>query len=87
MRKQRAFLHDEADIAAMRRHAGLGIGDQLPIEADFARVGNFKAGNEAQQRGLAGARRADDGGARALGDIEVEIDQRPRRAEALAEAP
>ena len=46
------------------RHRGRGVGDQRAVEADLARVGRLEAGDEPQQRGLARAGGADDGGAR-----------------------
>jgi hypothetical protein len=76
VRKQRAVLRHVADAALVRGH-GVGAVGQLPAaQRDAAGVGRFKARDDAQQRGLARARGADDGGAAARRDTQVHAAQR-----------
>jgi hypothetical protein len=67
-------LEDEADgLAADLGELVLGeIADCGPVEMDVAGGGRVKAGEEAQERGLAAAGRAHDGDELAPGDGEVE---------------
>ena len=55
MGEERAFLHHQADVAAVRGDAGGGVGDVLAVERDLAGVGSLEAGDQAQQRRLARA--------------------------------
>ena len=55
------------------------------VELDHAGIGRLEAGDQPQQRRLAGARRADDRGARTRRGVEVDAGQRRDAAEALAE--
>ena len=86
MRKQSAILRHEADAAPMRRNRMLRIGQQLAVEHDAPAVGRLEAGDQAQKRRLAGARRADDRGAADRRDAQVDAVQRRHRAVALAQA-
>jgi hypothetical protein len=47
----------------------------------------FEPGDDAQQRGLAAAARADEGDELAMGDVGIDIAQHLEVAEALAECP
>ena len=47
--------------------------DVLPADADAAGVGALEAGDQRQQRALAGAARADDGQALAILDMQIEL--------------
>ena len=64
--EQLLVLEHHADPAAMRRHAG----DVDPVETDRARGDRDEAGDGAQQRALAAARRAEQGDDLAVGDGE-----------------
>ncbi len=77
VREQRAILRDEADAAQMRRHPAAAVAHGLPLQQDLAAVRNFKAGDDAQQGGFAGAGRADDRRAAAGGNLQVDVFQHP----------
>src|SRR5205085_1291113 len=66
VRVQGGPLGDEGDVTLVRGDAG----DVAAGEEDGAAVGRFEAGDEAQQRGLAGAGGADDDEVLAGGDVE-----------------
>ena len=55
--EQRVVLEHEAHVALAHGH----VGRVFAIEVDGARVGHFQAGDDAQQRGLARARGAQQG--------------------------
>ena len=61
VRHQRVVLEHEADVAALRRHedAPRGVAPELAAHFNAAALGPHQAGQNAQHRGLAGARRAD----------------------------
>ena len=48
MRKQRAILRDDADLAAMRRCGEAVIAELRPVEDDLAAVRRLETGNNAQ---------------------------------------
>ncbi len=73
--EQRAILRNEADAAQMRRHPAAAVAHGLPLQQDLAAVGDFKAGDDAQQSGFAGAGRADDRRAAAGGNLQVNVFQ------------
>ena len=61
-----------------------GPDDLAPVEHDAAAGRPVEAGDDAQQRGLAAARRAEDGDEVVVADAEIGRLQRPRRCVALA---
>ncbi len=67
---------------AMRRHAG----HVLAVDQDAAGVGRLEAGQQAQQRGLAAARAAQQGEQLAAFDVEIDAVDGGDRAEALGDA-
>ena len=77
--EQGVVLEDEADAALAHRHAR-GV---LVAEQDAAGARHLEAGDEAQERRLARARRAEQRQELAGGDLEVETGNRRRRAEGL----
>ena len=81
VREERVGLEDQADVAPLRRQAV----DARSAELNLAAVRLGDAGDHAHHRGLAAARRSEQGDELALGDVEVETIDRDRRAERLAE--
>ena len=86
VREKRTVLRDVADTPAMRchrtsraRHLSSGDGDRSP-------VGCLEPGDEAQQRGLAAARRSENGGCGARWQIEVDVVQHRVSVERLGES-
>jgi len=67
--EQGVVLEDEADAAL----AHVGVGRVLAVEEDGARVGHLEAGNDAQERRLARARRAEQRDQLASRDVEAEV--------------
>src|SRR5678815_2998682 len=79
--KQRVVLEHQADVALARRlrrevHA---------VEQRAAAVGALEAGQDAQQRGLARPRRAEQGDQPAARDLERDLVERIERSESLGE--
>ena len=73
-----------------RRCAGTSdcaVGQHSPAERDAADVRRLESGDQAQQRGLAGAGRADDRRAAAGRHVEVDVDQRQRRSRSAWRCP
>ena len=72
-------LEDEADLPPPEeREVVLGHGvDRSPVEEDLAARGAVEAGHEAEERRLAAARRAQDGGELARADAEVDVVEDP----------
>ena len=70
---------DQARGRDRLRRAG---GDVVAGEYDTAGIGRLEARDQVEQRGLAGAVRADDGGDAALGYIQVDGIDRDQAAEA-----
>ncbi len=65
MREQRALLRHVPDATTVTGHeAPAGIVDHHSPDADLPLVRPFEAGHDPQQRGLAAARRTEDGGER-----------------------
>src|SRR5262249_22978743 len=60
MREQRAFLRDIADLATLRGRVDATSRYDAPADADRTGVGTFETGDQAQQGGLATARRTQD---------------------------
>ncbi len=75
------MLEDESHLAL----AGGGVGGVLVVEADGAAVGNFEAGDDAQQRGLSRTRWPEQRHQFALLDAQADILQRFERAVGLAD--
>jgi hypothetical protein len=70
--KQRVVLEHETHVALAHMH----VGGVLAAEQDAAGVGRFQAGDDAQQRGLAAARRAQQRDQFAGVDVQVDVLQR-----------
>ena len=64
-RKQREALKYDGDVRG-------ALGDRLAVPEDFSGSGRRKSGKHAQQRGFAGARRAEHRGDRIGFDSEIE---------------
>jgi hypothetical protein len=79
--EQRVVLEHEAHLALAHVH----VGGVFAREQDAAGVGRFQARDDAQQRGLAAARRAEQRDQFARLDVEVHVVQRPEVAELLAD--
>src|SRR5206468_4790184 len=72
-------LEHEADAALLRRDGGrLAAGNE-----DLAHVRYLEPGDHAQQRRLAAATRAEEGGQRAAGDVDRDVVERGEVAELL----
>src|SRR6185437_4175894 len=78
-RKQTEMLEDHGD-------AGGRLGDELGADAHLADIERDQAVDAAQKRGLAAARRTDDGDDLARTDVEVDITEHLERSVVLAEA-
>ena len=72
MREQRVVLEHDADIALVRRHEG----HIAVAEMDRARRGLDEAAEDAEQRGLAGTGRPEQGDELARRDIEGDVIKR-----------
>ena len=81
VRPQRIVLEHHADAALVRRH----VVDHAIAETDLARVRRVETGQEPQQRGLAAARRTEEGEHLALLDRQADVVDRRQRPEALRE--
>src|SRR5262249_39011949 len=77
-RQEIVTLEHEAAVAARTAH-------RASVERHLARGGRFEAGDDAQKRRLAAARRADDRNELAALDREIDVLQRLQFAERLAE--
>src|ERR1700722_10452481 len=86
MREQRAFLGDIADMAASRRHMHAVAADALAVDIDAARIRAFEPAEQAEQRGLAAAGRAEDGDQLARGNDQIHAAQHGLALERLGEA-
>jgi len=71
--QQEVELEDEADgLVADGREGGVGhLEEGLVVDVDFSMGGTVEAAEEVEERGLAGAGRADDGDEFAAVDVEV----------------
>ena len=79
--EQRVVLEHEADPAL----AHVAAGGVLAVELDAPGVGLFEAGDDAQQRGLAAAGRAQQRHQLAGGDVQADVVERLEGAKALAD--
>ena len=68
VREQRVALEHHADVAL----GGAQRGDVLSVDEDGAGGGRLQPGDHAQRGGLAATRGAEDGGQRALGNLQVD---------------
>jgi hypothetical protein len=66
---ERVVLEHHRDVAG----AGRGVGDVLAADLDHALADLLEAGDHAQQRRLAAARRADEDHELALADLQVDV--------------
>ena len=82
VRIQRVALEHHGQIAL----AGRGFGDVAPIERHTAGVGLLQPGNQAQQRGFAAARRADENHKFAALDFQVDALDDAQRAKLFLNA-
>jgi hypothetical protein len=79
VRVQRVVLEHHRDVALLGRQVvDLALADQDLAARDF-----LQPGDHAQQRGLAAARRADQHGEGAVGDVDVDAMQDRHLAEML----
>ena len=69
MRPQRVALEHHADVALVRRQAR----DVAPADRHLPALRDVEAGDQAKQRGLAAARRAEEGEELARLDVEVDV--------------
>src|SRR5262249_37924526 len=76
---------EAARNAAARAHMGLQRRDVLVAEHDGAGLGAERAGNTVDQRGLAGAVRADEAEALARRNLDTDIVKRGETAKAVGE--
>ena len=80
MREQRVLLKHRVDPALVGRH----LRHIRAVKQDLAAGGRLKPAQQAQKRGLAAARRAQQRDELALADVEVDIVEDLRIAEALS---
>ena len=73
-------------MPSRQRSAGVEARDVAPVEPHRAGIGRDRAGDEVEERRLAGAVRADDPERLALLHVEVERVRHDERAVALGEA-
>src|SRR6185436_14797883 len=89
---ERGKVHEQADVLERAADAGgrdlvrLQAGETALVELEVAAVGRVDAGENIEQRGLAGAVRADQAVDLALADGEGHVAQRLHAAEALGDA-
>ena len=89
--ERRQCAEERVDLEGAREagaHARLGPqgGDFAPGEKDLAAVGREHPGQQVDERGLAGAIRADERVAHAAGQLERDVLRHDERAEALIQA-
>ena len=77
------MLEHEADAALLRDD----VRDVAVADQDAAGVGRLEAGDDAQERRLAAAARAEQRGQRAVRDLDADIVERREVAEALRDVP
>ncbi len=75
VREHRALLRHVADPAPLGREALAAVVDHAVTDAHGAGLGRFEAGDDAQQGGLAAARRPEHAGQRAFVDVQRGVDQ------------
>ena len=81
MREQAGFLKHVAKRPAMRRHPELLVLPELALERQAALRRAFQPGDAAQQRGLAGAGGAEQGGDAARWQLHLNIEPEARPIE------
>ena len=86
VRPHRVVLEHHAHAARLRRHHRGGRRQRPAVDLDRALVGRDVAGDQAQGRGLAAARGAEQGDERIVLDVEIEIVDRRDVGFAGAEA-
>mmetsp|Transcript_1013 Transcript_1013/g.2513 ORF Transcript_1013/g.2513 Transcript_1013/m.2513 type:complete len:443 (-) Transcript_1013:3285-4613(-) len=79
--EQRVMLEHEADLAL----AHMGVGRVLAVQQHPAAVGLLQAGDDAQQRGLAAARGAEQRDQLAAGEFQADVTEGGEVAEALVD--
>jgi len=85
MRPQGIGLEDHADTALLRHFLAAHIGDPLVAKIDGAIVGCFEPGNQTQESGLAATGGSQQRGKRPCGEIDGDISESNRLAEALGQ--
>ena len=80
VREHRVVLEHHGEPALARRQ----VGDVAPADQHAAGALRLQPGDDAQQRGLAAARRPEQRHELAVGDVELTLSQRRHRAERLA---
>jgi len=73
VRKEGERLEDQPDVAVVGRDEGVRAGDDLVVDADDTPVGVVEAGEQAQRRRLAAARRTQQGEQLALVDRQRQL--------------
>jgi hypothetical protein len=86
VREQAALLRHVADPAPLRGDVGAGAVDHGLADADRAGVGALEPGQQPQQGGLPAAGRAEDGGQRPGGHLEIHAGQHRVGPEGLVQA-
>ncbi len=86
MREELEGLEDHPDAATLGGHPRGGSGDDLAVDLDAALVGVGEPRDEAEQRGLARAARAEDDRGRARRDVELDAVEHAPAAERLRDA-
>ena len=79
VREEGVGLEHHVDRSQVRRNAG----HVLAVDLDAAGIGRLQPGQQAEQRGLAAARAAQQGEQLAAGDLEIDIVDGDDGAEAL----
>jgi hypothetical protein len=72
VREERVVLEHEPDAATLGRHPGAVSEPALAVALDGSGLRAFQARDQAQQRGLPGAGRADHGERALDSDLDVE---------------
>ena len=80
------LLEHESDVALLGVGAARAVLDEPATDAHLAAIGGGEPGDDAQQRRLAAPARSDEREQLAVGDVEIDVDQGPRRSERLGDA-
>ena len=86
MREQRIVLEHHADAPVLRRDVAGRTAHHRVVDADVAFADALEAGDAAQHRGLAAARRAEQAADRPRGERQVQVVDGGARAIAMADA-
>ena len=86
VREERVLLEDHPDPARVRRHEDAGAEDGAALDRDLAGVGALEARDEAEQRRLPAAARAEQGDELPALDAELAVEHGLDVAEALRHA-